>query len=80
MSHSILAAKEIQVLSFLSASKAPLGYASLPPLTHCSTLFPSFQADSWKDLPFSYGLIDSSFLTQNPAQDLTEVTSKKSPF
>lgn len=67
MSHSILAvAEEIQVLSLLSASYAPLGYASLSPFTLLSTLFLSFQADSWKDLLFSYGVIDSAFLTQIP--------------
>lgn len=59
MSHCILAVtKEIQVLSFLSASYAPLDYASLSPFILSSTLFVSFQADSWKDLSFSYGLID----------------------
>lgn len=67
MSHCILAAtKEIRVLSFLSASYAPLDYASLSPFTISSTLFVFFQADSWKDLSFSYGLIDWAFLTQIP--------------
>lgn len=81
VSHCILAVtKEIQALSFLSASYAPLDYASLSPFTLSSTLFISFQADSWKDLSFSYGLIDWAFLTQIPLQDFAEMTSKYHHF
>lgn len=44
MAHCILAVtEEIQVLSLLSASCAPLDYASLSPFTLFSTLFVSFQ-------------------------------------
>lgn len=57
MSHSILAVtREIQVLSFLSASYAPLDYASLSPFTLFSTLFNFFRLTPGKTFHF---LMDS---------------------
>lgn len=50
------------------------------PFTLSSTLFISFQANSGKDLSFSYGLIDWAFLTQIPLQDFAEMTSKYHRF
>lgn len=69
MSHCILAVtREIQVLSFLSASYAPLDYASLSPFTLFSTLFNFFRLTPGKTFHFLMETLN--FPDSNPSAGL----------